>query len=243
MRIWSSYLPTVSVCSRVHQYSLHLTWAYYNRYMLPGASLYVRPFVFGSGARLGLGPSPEHKFIVSVTPVGAYYKGALSGIKGIVIDEFDRCAPRGTGHVKAGGNYAADLVPSFKAKAQGYPIALYLDALTHTYIEEFSTSNFIAITSDGKFVTPASPSVLDSVTNRTLGLAAQDLGLIAERRPITFAEVRQLCMLSKRESRFTRFLCVAGHHVQGGGCVRHRSGADSDHQPDQGRAHVRVSHL
>eukprot|EP00042_Codosiga_hollandica_P042361 m.387419 g.387419 ORF g.387419 m.387419 type:complete len:361 (-) comp56314_c0_seq10:220-1302(-) len=154
-----------------------------------GASLYVRPFVFGCGSQLGLGPAPEYKFIVAVCPVGSYYKGGLSGVSGLVMQDYDRAAPLGTGHVKAGGNYAADLVPSQAAKKAGFPIALYLDAATHSYIEEFSTSNFCAITKAGAYITPESRSVLDSVTNRCLFQAAKDLGLVAERRPIKISEV------------------------------------------------------
>ena len=138
-----------------------------------------------------------------VSPVGAYYKGAMSGVDGIVIDGYDRCAPKGevarslmpwlttepgVGAIKAGGNYASDIVPAYEAKAKGYPIALYLDPLTHTTVEEFSTSNFIGIRGN-TYITPESASVLDSVTNRVLAQCAQDMGLAVERRPVPYAEV------------------------------------------------------
>jgi len=154
-------------------------------------ALYVRPFMFGSGPQLGLGPSSEYTFVVVVAPVGSYYKtGKLSPIPCMVIDKFDRAAPQGVGHVKAAGNYAADIVPAMKGKESGFPIGLYLDAKEHKYIEEFNTSNFIAITRDQRYITPSSPSVLASVTNLCLEALAQEMGLIVERRPIDFdAEV------------------------------------------------------
>eukprot|EP00053_Salpingoeca_punica_P006205 m.59457 g.59457 ORF g.59457 m.59457 type:complete len:370 (-) comp13582_c0_seq1:280-1389(-) len=165
-----------------------------NRRFVPpystGASLYIRPFMFGHGAQLGLGAAPEYKFIVTVTPVGAYYKGALTGVDALVIGDSDRAAPRGVGSVKVGGNYAADLVPSSQAKAKGFPIALYLDAKTNNYVEEFSSSNFVAITHDNVFVTPESPSILASITNKALQQLALDRGMKVERRPIPLKEVR-----------------------------------------------------
>ena len=161
-----------------------------------GGSLYIRPLLFGSAAQIGVAPAKEYTFIVLVTPVGAYYKGGLQPVKAIVIDHYDRAAPMGTGHVKCGGNYGASLAAHVEAAKAGYPVELYLDAKTHTYIEEFSTSNFLAITKDGKYVTPDSPSVLPSVTNMTLCQVAADMGIPVERRPIefekeidTFAEV------------------------------------------------------
>ena len=98
--------------------------------------------------------------------------------------EYDRAAARGTGAVKAGGNYAADVLPSAEAKEAGYPIALYLDSVEHKYVEEFSTSNFIAIDSDGNYVTPASESILQSVTNMSLRQIARDLGMGVEERAV-----------------------------------------------------------
>ena len=157
-----------------------------------GGSLYVRPLLFGSGPQIGVAPAPEYTFIVLVTPVGAYYKGGLQPVKAIVIDHYDRAAPLGTGHVKCGGNYAASLYAHLEAKAKGYPVELYLDAKTHTYIEEFSTSNFLGITKDGKYVTPDSKSVLPSITNNSLMQVARDLGITVERRPVLRSELKDL---------------------------------------------------
>lgn len=154
-----------------------------------GGSLYVRPLLFGSGAQIGVAPSNEYTFIVLVTPVGPYYKGGLQPVKAIVIDHYDRAAPLGTGAVKCGGNYAASLAAHLEAAKAGYPVELYLDAKEHKYIEEFSTSNFLGITADGRYVTPESPSILPSITNMTLCQVAEDMGLKVERRQVPFEEI------------------------------------------------------
>lgn len=158
-----------------------------------GGSMYVRPFAFGSGPKLGLGPSSEFTFAVFANPVGNYYKaGSVEdlGLDGLVVDDYDRAAPQGSGDAKMAGNYAADLESMMKAKEKGFPIGLYLDPKERRYVEEFNTSNFIAITKDGKYITPDSKSVLASVTNQVLGQLAKDMGLTVERRPIDFeAEV------------------------------------------------------
>jgi len=152
-----------------------------------GGAMYVRPFMVGSGSQLGLGPSNEYRFFVVVCPVGSYYKTAeLTAIPAMIVEEYDRAAPHGVGNIKCAGNYAADVLPSAEGKAAGFPIGLYLDAKEHKYIEEFNTSNFIAITKDGKYVTPDSQSVLPSVTNKSLCCIAEDLGLKIERRTIDF---------------------------------------------------------
>jgi len=151
-------------------------------------ALYVRPFIFGSGPRLGLGPSPEYTFIVCCNPVGSYYKsGKMQALDALVNDEYDRAAPLGCGDCKAAGNYAADLESMYRAKRAGFPISLYLDARERRYVEEFNTSNFIAITKDGKYLTPDAPrSILNSNTNKVLQQLAADMGLPVERRPIDF---------------------------------------------------------
>jgi len=157
-----------------------------------GGALYVRPVIFGSGAKLGLGPSPEYTFLVMVNPVGSYYRsGTMQSLNALVNDEFDRAAPLGCGDCKAAGNYAADLESMYKAKHRGYPISLYLDARERRYVEEFNTSNFVAITHDGHYLTPEAPrSVLASNTNKVLRKLASDMGLKVEQRPIDFeAEV------------------------------------------------------
>jgi len=165
--------------------------AYVPPYGSNGA-LYVRPFIFGSGPRLGLGPSPEYTFIVFCNPVGSYYRtGQMQALDALVNDEYDRAAPLGCGDCKAAGNYAADLESMYKAKHAGFPISLYLDARERRYVEEFNTSNFVAITKDGKYITPHAPrSVLDSNTNKVLRQIAADMGMTVEVRPIDFeAEV------------------------------------------------------
>ena len=154
-------------------------------------AMYVRPVLFGCGNQLGLGPAPEYKFIVAVSPVGNYYAGGLQAIPGMVMTKYDRAAGRGIGGVKAGGNYAADVVPSAEAKAAGFPIALYLDAKSQTMVEEFSTSNFIAIDKSGNYVTPKSPSILPSVTNKSLRQIALDLGMGVEEREVPWSEVSE----------------------------------------------------
>lgn len=155
-------------------------------------ALYLRPFMVGSGAQMGLGPSSEYTFIVVAAPVGSYYKTkGLTPIPCRIMDDYDRAAPLGVGQVKCAGNYAADILPAKKSKEAGFPIGLYLDAKHHRYIEEFNTSNFVAITKDNVYVTPDSKSVLESITNKCLEDLARDLGLTVERRPIDFeAEVQ-----------------------------------------------------
>jgi branched-chain amino acid aminotransferase len=154
-----------------------------------GASMYLRPLLFGSSERIGLQPSDEYVFIVMAMPVGPYYKDGFFPVKALVQDAYDRAAPRGVGNVKAAGNYAAGLIGEKLAKKQGYAISLYLDAATRTCIDEFGTSNFFAITKDQKFVTPDSPSILDSVTNKSLQQLAADFGFAVERRAIKVAEL------------------------------------------------------
>ncbi|TFH39329.1 MAG: branched-chain amino acid aminotransferase, partial [Chrysiogenales bacterium] len=153
-----------------------------------GASLYIRPLVIGTGARVGLGPAAEYLFIVFVTPVGPYYKGGFKPVRALVVEEFDRAAPQGVGHCKVGGNYAAGLSGGQFGKDRGYPVVLYLDSAQKRYIDEFSTSNFIAIR-DNTYVTPKSDSILPSITNDSLSMIAQDMGMIVERRPV---EVKEL---------------------------------------------------
>lgn len=153
-----------------------------------GGSLYIRPLLFGSGAKIGLGSSHEFTFIVMVVPVGDYYKGGLAPVTALIEDKYDRAAPRGIGNVKLAGNYAADLLPSTEAKRAGYPINLYLDARNRRTIEEFGTSNFIALKGNS-YITPNSPSVLRSVTNNTLMQLARDIGMKVEEREIDVDEL------------------------------------------------------
>lgn len=154
-----------------------------------GGSLYIRPLFIGTTPRVGITPSDEYEFIVMVMPVGPYYKGGIKPVDALVMDEYDRAAPLGTGNVKVGGNYAAGLTPAKYAKDKGYPINLFLDSKTHQYIDEFGTSNFIGITEDGTYVTPESPSILPSITNKSLIQLAQDKGIKVERRKIHVDEL------------------------------------------------------
>ena len=174
----------VDACKRVVKANLEFVPPYGT-----GGSMYVRPLLFGSGAQIGVAPADEYTFLVLVTPVGAYYKGGLQAVKAIVLDDYDRAAPLGTGHVKVAGNYAVSLYPHLKAKHAGYPVELYLDAREHKWIEEFATSNFLAVTKDGVYVTVKSRSILPSITNLTLREIAQDLGIPVEVRPVAFDEV------------------------------------------------------
>ena len=154
-----------------------------------GASLYLRPFIFGSSAVIGVKPAKEYQFRIFATPVGPYFK---SGIKPITlrVSDFDRAAPRGTGHVKAGLNYAMSLRAIVDAHENGFDENLYLDPTTRTFVEETGGANFIFVTKDGKIVTPKSDSILPSITRRSLCFAAEKyLGLTVEQRPVKLSEI------------------------------------------------------
>lgn len=148
-------------------------------------SLYIRPVLFGIGPRVGVSPSDDYMLLFFVTPVGAYYKGGMKGIKAIVDREHDRASAHGTGHIKAGGNYGSSLLSGELAHHKGYQSVVYLDPTEHRYIDECGAANFFGI-KDGKYITPASSSVLPSITNMSLQQLAVDLGLKVEKRPIDF---------------------------------------------------------
>jgi branched-chain amino acid aminotransferase len=156
-----------------------------------GASLYVRPLLFGSGARIGVRPADEYTFLVLVTPVGPYFKQGFSPTKLIIETDIDRAAPLGVGTAKAGGNYAAGMRATVKAKRAGYGEALYLDAREHKYIDELGAANFFCITRKNAYVTPKSPSILRSITNMSLRELAPDHGYTVEERPVPVAELRE----------------------------------------------------
>lgn len=156
-----------------------------------GGALYIRPLVYGSGPRIGLQPSADYTFIAMVLPVADYYKGGLKPVPACVVEDFDRAAPRGVGAAKVAGNYAADLMPNMAAKKNGFPIALYLDAKSNSFVEEFSTSNFLAIDKNGAYVTPKSDAILASITNKSLMDLAKDSGMDVQVRPIPIEEVMQ----------------------------------------------------
>ena len=155
-----------------------------------GAALYIRPLMIGLGAQVGVKPAPEYMFMVFVTPVGPYFKGGAKPIT-IRVSDFDRAAPNGTGHIKAGLNYAMSLHAIVDAHNQGYDENMYLDAKTRTKVEETGGANFIFVTRDGKVVTPKSGSILPSITRRSLLQVAREyLGLEAEEREVYFDEVK-----------------------------------------------------
>jgi branched-chain amino acid aminotransferase len=154
-----------------------------------GASLYLRPFLIGSSPHIGVHASEEYVFMMLATPMGPYYKKGFFPVKAYVQEKFDRAAPRGVGNIKAAGNYAAGMMGDLEGKEMGYPICLYLDSAEHKYIDEFGTSNFLAITRDGRYVTPDSTSILPSVTNKSLEQIAADFGMKVERRKVPVTEL------------------------------------------------------
>lgn len=155
-----------------------------------GATLYVRPYMFGSNSVIGVKPADEYQFRVLTTPVGPYFKGGAHPIT-IRVTDFDRAAPHGTGHIKAGLNYAMSLHAIVSAHKEGYDENMYLDAATRTKVEETGGANFLFITKDNKVVTPKSPSILPSVTRRSLMYVAEKyLGLEVEEREVMLDEVK-----------------------------------------------------
>ena len=155
-----------------------------------GATLYIRPYMFGSNPVIGVKPADEYQFRILCTPVGPYFKGGAKPIT-IKVSDFDRAAPHGTGHIKAGLNYAMSLHAIVTAHKEGFDENMYLDAATRTKVEETGGANFIFVTKDGKVVTPKSNSILPSITRRSLMVVAKDiLGLEAEEREVYSDEVK-----------------------------------------------------
>lgn len=155
-----------------------------------GATLYIRPYMFGSNAVIGVKPADEYQFRILVTPVGPYFKGGVKPIK-VRISDLDRAAPHGTGDIKAGLNYAMSLHNIVDAHKCGYAENMYTDPATHTYIEETGGANILFVTKDGKLVTPKSPSILPSITRRSLVQVAKDyLHIEVEERKINKAELK-----------------------------------------------------
>lgn len=163
-----------------------------NEYLVPpygsGASLYIRPLEIGLTPRIGVKTSDEYLFMVMVTPVGPYFKTGFGCTDICITRQFDRVAPRGTGRFKCGGNYAAALKASEMAHDKGYSAVLFLDPMEKKYLDECGPANFFAI-KDGKYITPASDSILPSVTNRSLMQLARDMGMEVEQRHITVDEL------------------------------------------------------
>ncbi len=179
-------LPTELFCEMVKK-AIKLN----ERFVPPyesGASLYIRPLLIGTGAQVGVHPADEYLFLIFVTPVGPYFKGGFAANNYVIIRDFDRAAPLGTGTFKVGGNYAAGMRANKKAHDAGYMSEFYLDAKEKKYIDECGAANFFGI-KDGKYITPKSSSILPSITNRSLQQLAQDLGLTVECRQIPEEEL------------------------------------------------------
>lgn len=153
-----------------------------------GASLYIRPLLIGTGAQVGVHPANEYLFVIFVSPVGPYFKGGFATNDYVIIREYDRAAPLGTGRYKVGGNYAASLAANKMAHDAGYASEFYLDAKEKKYIDECGAANFFGI-KEGKYITPKSSSILPSITNRSLQQLAKDLGMEVEVRPIPEEEL------------------------------------------------------
>ena len=153
-----------------------------------GATLYLRPLLVGTSPQVGVRPSSEYLFMIFVTPVGPYFKGGFSTNPYVIIREFDRSAPLGTGKYKVGGNYAASLAANKKAHDLGYACEFYLDAKEKKYMDECGAANFFGI-KNNTYVTPKSTSILPSITNKSLMQLAEDLGMTVERRQIPEEEL------------------------------------------------------
>ena len=166
-----------------------------NRRFVPpyesGASLYIRPLMIGTSAHVGVHPADEYLFLIFVTPVGPYFKGGFAANPYVITRDYDRSAPLGTGCYKVGGNYAASLRANHLAHEMGYSCEFYLDAKEKKYIDEAGAANFFGI-KDGVYVTPASTSILPSITNDSLMTIAQDIGIKVERRRIPVEELAEM---------------------------------------------------
>jgi len=155
-----------------------------------GASLYIRPLLFGSGARVGVSPADEYMLLVFVTPVGPYFKEGFNPVSIQIARDADRAAPMGTGRYKVGGNYAASLASGVRAHHEGFASALYLDAKEKKYIDEAGPANFFAIKGN-TYVTPKSDTILPSITNKSLMQLAESIGMKVEQRQVPVAELAE----------------------------------------------------
>lgn len=157
-----------------------------------GATLYIRPYIFGSNPVIGVKPATEYQFRMFCTPVGPYFKGGVKPVT-IKVSDFDRAAPNGTGHVKAGLNYAMSLHAIVTAHEEGFDENMYLDPKTRTKVEETGGANFLFVTKDGVVVTPKSSSILPSITRRSLCYVAEHyLGLKVEEREVYLSELENM---------------------------------------------------
>jgi branched-chain amino acid aminotransferase len=190
-----------------------------------GATLYLRPYMFGSSPVIGVKPAQEYQFRIFATPVGPYFKGGAKPIK-IKVSDFDRAAPQGTGHIKAGLNYAMSLHAIVTAHHEGFDENMYPDAATRTKVEETGGANFIFITKDNKVVTPKSPTILPSITRRSIMTVAKDyLGLEVEEREVALAELKDFaeCGLCGTAAVISPVGMVYDHGTE----IRFPSGMDS----------------
>ncbi|MCR4842116.1 MAG: branched-chain amino acid aminotransferase [Eubacterium sp.] len=177
-----------------------------------GATLYIRPYMFGINPVIGVKPADDYQFRIFTTPVGPYFKGGAKPIT-IKVSDFDRAAPHGTGNIKAGLNYAMSLHAIVTAHAEGFDENMYLDAGTRTYVEETGGANFLFVDKDGKVVIPKSDSILPSITRRSLTQVAKDLGLEVEERKVAFSEVPEFveCGLCGTAAVISPVGCVNDH--------------------------------
>jgi branched-chain amino acid aminotransferase len=153
-----------------------------------GATLYIRPLLFGNGPQVGVKPADEYMFMVFVTPVGPYFKEGFHPVPIEIVRDYDRAAPLGTGHIKVGGNYAASMRPADRAHQGGFASVLFLDSKEKKYIDEAGPANFFGI-KDNTYITPKSKSILPSITNMSLEQIATDIGLKIERRHVGLEEL------------------------------------------------------
>lgn len=155
-----------------------------------GAALYIRPLLIGSGPQIGVSPAEEYLFVVFVMPVGPYFPQGFKPTNLVILREFDRAAPQGTGKYKVGGNYAASMLQGKKAKEGGFSAVLYLDSKEKKYIDECGPANFFGI-KNNTYITPESDSILPSITNKSLTVLAEEMGLTIERRKVPYEELAE----------------------------------------------------
>jgi len=153
-----------------------------------GAALYIRPLLIGTGVQVGVKPATEYMFMVFVGPVGPYFKEGFNPVSMQLVKDIDRAAPRGTGNIKVGGNYAGSLRALSRAQQEGFASAIFVDAKEQKYIDECGPANFFGI-KDNTYITPKSDSILPSITNKSLMQLAEHLGFKVERRPVTIEEI------------------------------------------------------
>ena len=194
----ASFISVPPVPEKLFLECIHTAVSLNAEYVPPhytGAAMYIRPLIFGSSAQLGLSPPEEYTFCVYVLPVGVYH--GVHPVKALILEEFDRSAPNGTGSAKVGGNYAPVLRWSERAGKEGYGITLHLDSKTRSEIDEFSTSGFIGVKKDGEDVTlvvPDSKCVIASVTSDSCLEIAKSLGWKTECRSVCCAiSLRYAC--------------------------------------------------